>query len=134
MNCYFPMTCNILTPGHIKCLQYLNEKGYRIIIGLLTSRALNGYKKEWMPFKDREFILKSLYLADKIVPQQKLNPINNIIKYNCQAIASGDGFEKEEKEAIKNLKLKVINIKLKGEGGKRYSSSKIIKRRKVKKI
>ena len=122
---YFPMTCNILTPGHIKCLKYLSRKD-NVIVGLLTAKALKGYKKEVVPFKDRKFILESLYLPVKVVPQDELNPYKNLKKYKCSAIASGDGWEKEELEAMTSLGVKKINIKLPGEKTKLYSSSKIL--------
>lgn len=126
------MTCNILTPGHIKCLRYLALKG-DVVIGLLTAKALRGYKKELMPWKDRKYILENLNFLDiayspYVIPQNNLNPLNYIKKYQCDAIASGDGFEKQEIDAIKKLNLKIINIKLKGEKKKKYSSSKISKR------
>lgn len=128
MSIYFPITCNILTRGHIECLEFLCEKD-SVVGGLLTKKALRGYKKEIVPFKDREYILQKLKIFPfTVVAQDSLDPTENIIAHNCNTIASGDGWEKQELECIKKLKLKVINIKLKGErNGKKYSSSKIIK-------
>jgi hypothetical protein len=123
---YFPMTCNILTPGHIQCLNYLCEKGI-VIVGLLTSEALKGYKKELMSWKDRKFLLDSLKLKILVVAQTSLNPKGNIKDFRCSAIASGDGFEPCEFEAIRELHLTTIDIKFDNESvGKRYSSSDII--------
>lgn len=127
------MTANIVTPGHIKCLELLRNKGF-VTVGLLTARALKGYKKELVPYKDREFVLDTIGIAVgavQIVPQDSLDPLANIKKYGCDTIASGDGFEKQELAAIKKLKLNVINVRLHGEKGKkRYSSSAIIKKAK----
>lgn len=124
------MTCNILTPGHIKCIRSLALKG-DVVIGLLTTKALKGYKKELMPWKDRKYILENLNFLDIayspiVIPQDSLNPTKYILKYKCDAIASGDGFEKQELDAISKLGIKVINIRLGGEKKKMYSSSKII--------
>lgn len=125
---YFPVSCNVLTPGHIKCLEFLCKKDF-VIVGLLTAKALKGYKKEIVPFEDRKFILEHIDIYDfAIVPQESLDPTENIIGYECDAIASGDGWEKQELESIKKLGLKTINIKLNGEKKKKYSSSKIIKK------
>lgn len=106
---YFPMTLNVLVPGHIKCLEKLTQMG-EVVVGLLTSEALKGYKKERMSYEDREYILKSLKFDIEIVPQHELNPEHNIWKYECSAIASGDGFCKEELQSIVNLNLKKINL------------------------
>lgn len=126
------MTCNILTPGHIKVMEKLSKDGF-LVVGLLTSKALNGYKKELMPYEDREFILNKLNIPNtKIIPQDSLDPTDNIIAEQCTAIASGDGWLPEELKSIKKLFLKIIDIKLDGEVEKQYSSSAIINKIKTK--
>jgi glycerol-3-phosphate cytidylyltransferase-like family protein len=127
---YFPMTVNILTAGHIKVLEKLAGMGF-ITVGLLTSKALKGYKEELMPFEDRLYIMNTLMWGIgnmEVVPQHSLDPAPNIKKHGCTAIASGDGFEEVELEAIKKLGLEKINIKLPGEKEKQYSSTQIWKR------
>lgn len=115
---YVPMTCNILVVGHIKLLKKLQNKGY-VIVGLLTKKALQGYKKEIIPYKNRLEILKSLNLAMDIVPQNSLNPFKNLVEYECDVMASGDGFEEVEKKACRELNVKMINI---NSGSKIHSS------------
>jgi glycerol-3-phosphate cytidylyltransferase-like family protein len=124
---YFPMTCDILTVGHIKCLEHLAKRG-RVTIGLLTEKGLKGYKQTAVPYKDREYILETIAIAIgniDIVPQDSLDPTANLKKYKYDVIASGDGWEKKELEAIKRLKIKALDLKLRGEKTKQYSSSKI---------
>jgi glycerol-3-phosphate cytidylyltransferase-like family protein len=128
MRIYFPVTCNILTPGHIMCLEQLSRKGY-VIVGLLTAKALRGYKKEIVPFEDRKYILDTVAMGIgdiEVVAQDSLNPSKNLVAYNCHAIASGDGWEKEELEAIHKLDISIIDLKLEGEVNKKYSSSRIL--------
>lgn len=124
---YFPATCDILTPGHIKCLEWLKEKD-DVIVGLLTDEALIGYKENVVNFEDRKYILETIAKGIgniEIVSQETLNPLNNVKKYKCNAIASGDGWEPEELESIKKLKLEKIDIKLQDETNKLFSSSKV---------
>lgn len=119
---YFPVTCDILTPGHIKCIRWLEKRCDELIIGLLTDEALKGYKKNAVPYKDRHFILDNLWAKNlKIVPQKSLSPERNIYRYECDAIASGDGWEKEELEVIKKFQIGRIDIPF----PKKYSSKKI---------
>lgn len=130
LNIYFPMTANVLTVGHIKCLEHLTQLGF-VTVGLLTAKGLKGYKEEAVPFEDRKYILDTIAQAIKemvVVSQDSLNPTKNIKRFGCNAIASGDGWEKGELESIKRLNLKRIDVRLKGETTKRYSSSKILKR------
>lgn len=122
------MSCRVLTVGHIKCLETLSRRGF-VVVGLLTAKALRGYKPEVVPFKDRKYILDTIAMAIgniDVVAQDSLDPTTNIKKYKCVAIASGDGFEGVEEGAIKKLNLTKINIKLRGEKTKHYSSSKIL--------
>jgi hypothetical protein len=125
---YFPMTCNILTPGHIKCLEVLTRKG-EVVIGLLTAKALKGYKKELQTFEDRKFILETVGKAlggITVLPQTSLDPTKNIQETKCTALASGDGFEIEEELAATALNIELINLKLEGEADKTYSSSNVL--------
>ena len=125
---YFPMSARILTVGHIKSLEWLTQYGF-VTIGLLTSKAMSRYKDEIVPYYERKYILDTIAQAVEdvnVVPQESLNPAPNIRKYGCNALASGDGFEEIELKAIKELRLKRIDIKLRGERSKLYSSSTII--------
>lgn len=122
------MTANILTPGHIKCLETLSQKDW-VIVGLLTSKALDGYKKEVVSYEDRKYILDTVAKAIgrvKVVPQDSLDPKENLKAYRCEFMASGDGFEDVEMEAMFELDVQPIHIKLDGETAKTYSSSKIL--------
>lgn len=128
MKIYFPVSARILTAGHIKCLEQLRKKGI-VIVGLLTAKALKGYKQELVPYEDREYVLETVAMAlggVYVVPQDSLNPTQNIQEHHCDAIASGDGWEKQELSAIKKLKLQKIDIRLYGEKEKKYSSTKIL--------
>lgn len=100
---------NVLVVGHIRLIKKLLEKG-NVTIGLLTSKALKGYKKERTPYADRLEILESLCFYMDIVPQDSLNPAKNLKKYKADALASGDGFEKVEIAAAKKLGVKLLSV------------------------
>lgn len=117
MKIYFPMSANVLVKGHIVMLKKLYAKG-DVVIGLLTSKALKNYKKEVVPYVERKYILENFF-NNIVVPQDSLDPSKNIKKYSCDAIASGDGWEKSEIAAIKKLGIKKIDVK---SGCKRHSS------------
>lgn len=110
LRAYLPITCNSLVPGHILLIRKLEKlcEG-EVVLGLLTAKALKGYKKEKMKWEDRKFILSQITYAD-IVPQDSLDPTENIKLYKCNALASGDGFEKEEEDAIRHLGLTKLSL------------------------
>lgn len=120
---YFPATMDLVTVGHIKCLEWLRDYKKQIhpliYIGLLTDKALRGYKKTVVSYKDREYIVKAIANGIQtkcglpcvwVVPQDSLNPYKNLKKYKAVILASGDGFEKVEKEAAKKLGVKLLKI------------------------
>lgn len=123
---YLPMTCEILTAGHIKIIKQLAMEDI-LMVGLLDENALKGYKEVVMSFEDREIILGAIKWVDKLVRQSSLNPYENLVKYKPTHVASGDGWEKEELAAIKKAGCKIIDVRLPGEkkGQKLYSSSNI---------
>ena len=120
---YVPMTMDLITVGHIKVLEWLRDYKHQshpqIIIGLLTDKALKGYKKNIVPFEERRYIVETLARGIRtkfnmpccwVVPQDSLNPYKNLKKYKAVILASGDGFEKVEKEAAKKLGVKLLKI------------------------
>ena len=124
------MTADILTPGHIKAIETLRNDDF-VVVGLLTDHALHGYKKAVMPFKDRKYIME--VVAEGIgnvivVPQDTRDPTHNLKFYNCTAMASGDGWDEGELNAFKKTGVKKIDLKLKGEKTKRFSSSSVKER------
>lgn len=125
MEIYFPVTCEILTPGHVLALERLSREGY-VTVGLLTDSALKGYKRCVVSYEDRKFLLDTVAAAIgniTIVPQKTLDPTRNIKTYGCNALASGDGFEDVELKAIDKLGLTKLSFK----SGHTLHSSDIIK-------
>ena len=79
-----------------------------------------------MDFWDRMYILQAIAKGMKnihIVPQNSLDPRENIEKFHCTVLASGDGFEPIESKVAKELGLELMIIKLPGETKKQYASS-----------
>ena len=126
---YFPVTCEIVHKGHIDCLEWLSNHTDWVMIGLLSDKALKGYKKCKVNWEDRRFVLEHICIPDvliTIVRQNELSPYKNLLKYKPEYIASGDGWEKEELQAIEDTNVKMLNIDL----PKKWSSSKILCRKK----
>lgn len=121
---YSPFTGDILTVGHLRYIRECQKHG-ELIIGLLTAKALRGYKEVINPFNERKELLEGFGV--KVVPQDSLNCYDNLVKFKATHCASGDGFEPEELTAIKKAHCEPLNISLPGEkqGEKLYSTSAI---------
>lgn len=129
MTILFPMTANILTVGHINALEELSKEDF-VRIGLLTTEALKGYKKELVSWEERKAVLQAVIRGMEdgedilIIAQKSLDPAEVIRKYNITSIASGDGWEESELKAIKKFNLKKIDVN----SGNTTHSSDIIKK------
>lgn len=97
------MTADLIHVGHLKALQQCAKKG-NVIVGLLTDDIIESYKGKppVIPFKERRKILESLPMVDKVVRQNGLKPNLTGMDY----LASSDGFEKLEKEAMEQWNCK----------------------------
>lgn len=102
---YIPMSADLFHVGHLRAIQQCAEKG-KVYVGLLTDRLMREYKGEpIIPFEQRKEILEALPEVHRVIEQDSLTPNLEGMTY----LASGDGFEKEEK---KNLgKCKLLKIK-----------------------
>jgi len=86
------MSADLFHIGHLKALQQCAKKG-DVVVGLLDCPS---YKKTVIPFLERKKLLEALPMVKKVVRQKSLKPNLKGMDY----LASSDGFEKEEKEAI----------------------------------
>ena len=95
---YIPMSADLLHIGHLKALQQCAKKG-EVTVGLLDCPS---YKKTVIPFEERKKLLDILPMVKKVVRQKSLKPNLNGIDY----LASSDGFEELEKEAMEKWNCK----------------------------
>ena len=118
------MTADLLHVGHLRTIRECQRHG-EVIIGLLTEKALEGYKGTVIPYEERKELLEGFGV--KVVPQDSLNCFENLMACKADYCASGDGFEPEELEAMRRANCKPLNIRLPGEGKgeKRHSSAEI---------
>lgn len=130
---YLPVTMDVLTVGHVRVIRKLARQA-ELIVGLLDEKALKGYKECAMSYEDRKEIIESNQWIDEVVRQSSLNPYENLIKYKVTHVASGDGFEPEELEAIKKAGCEPLEVRLEGEkdGRNLFASSRI--KKKIKRI
>lgn len=121
---YIPMTADLFHAGHLDviCETYLQ---YKVIIGLLTDKAIRDYKGKSpiTPFEERFRILKANTYVYLVVPQETIDPYDNLIKYEVDVVVSGDGFEKEELDAISKAGVEPLTV-----GIKNHSTTNLIKK------
>ena len=70
---------DILHEGHLLALENAKALGDKLIVGVLTDKAVMEKKpRPIIPFKERIGLVKSLKCVDCAVPQNDYSPINNL--------------------------------------------------------
>ena len=128
-----PLTIDPLHHGHINILLKAKKYGKKIVVGLMTDKAIKNYKKRRsvIKFRDRKKILKHLDCVDYVIPLKNINFASVAEKYKFDYWVHGTDWKKgaqsnSRKKLIKAMKKwngKVIEIPY----TKGISSSKIKK-------
>ena len=80
MNTVYAYVCgDILHEGHLLQLENAKALGDKLIVGVLTDRAVMEKKRRpIMSFRERLRLVQSLKCVDCAVPQDDYSPINNL--------------------------------------------------------
>ena len=104
------MACDILHSAHINILKKAKKYG-KVIVGLLTDKAISEYKKLPLINYDERFkILSGIKYVDQVVEQATMDCSNNIKKIKPDFFIHGDdwrvGIQKNQRrKAIQALKV-----------------------------
>ena len=107
---YVPLAVDILHSAHINILKKAQKYG-KVVVGLLTDKAISEYKKLPLINYDERFkILSGIKFVDKIVEQSSWDYTINIKKYKPDFFIHGDdwkvGIQKNQrKKVIQSLKI-----------------------------
>ena len=107
---YVPLAVDILHSAHINILKKAKKYG-KVVVGLLTDKAISEYKKLPLINYDERFkILSGIKFVDRIVEQSSWDYSKNIKKYKPDYFIHGDdwkvGIQKNQrKKVIQSLKL-----------------------------
>ena len=106
---YVGMSADLIHHGHINIINEARKLG-EVTIGLLTDKAIAGYKRlPYLIYEQRKIIIENIKGVKQIVPQETLDYICNIKRLKPDYVIHGDdwrfGIQKETRErVIKALK------------------------------
>tara|TARA_B100001057_G_scaffold469895_1_gene530672 strand:- start:2323 stop:3642 length:1320 start_codon:yes stop_codon:yes gene_type:complete len=111
---YVAMSADIIHKGHLNIIN--NAKKYGdITLGLLTDRAIASYKRvPLMNFSERKKIISSIKGVDKVIPQNTLDYVPNLIMLKPDYVIHGDDWKNGVQKKTRD---RVVNV-LKKWGGK----------------
>jgi phosphoenolpyruvate phosphomutase len=98
------MSADLVHPGHLNIIKKASELG-TVTIGLLTDAAIASYKRlPFMTFEQRKAVIESIKGVDRVVPQETLDYVPNLLRYRPDYVVHGDdwreGVQREVRRAV----------------------------------
>jgi phosphoenolpyruvate phosphomutase len=102
---YLGMSADLLHPGHLNIIDRALQLGGKLIIGLLTDKAIASYKRlPYMTFEQRKTIVEHVKGVSEVISQETLDYTDNLLKIKPDFVVHGDdwlvGPQKETREKI----------------------------------
>ena len=103
---YVGMSADLIHPGHLNILRVAAEYG-SVTVGLLTDQAIASYKRlPYMTYGQRKEVLEAIKGVDRVVTQETLDYVPNLMKYRPDYVVHGDdwreGVQKKTREDVIN--------------------------------
>ena len=96
---YAYVVADLLHIGHIIFLERARKYGNKLIVGILTDKAVMEKKpKPILLFDERIRLVKSLKCVDLVIVQETYSPISNIKKLRPDILMESDNHLKEDLE------------------------------------
>ena len=115
---YIGLSADTIHHGHINLIEHARKYG-KIIVGLLTDRALTNHKRlPLLNYEQRKKIVSNLIGVYKVVPQDEWDYSENLKKIKPDFMVHGDDWlsgpqlnlRKNAVKALKKIKAKLIEI------------------------
>ncbi|NLQ18977.1 phosphoenolpyruvate mutase [Marinomonas sp. M1K-6] len=101
---YVGMSADLVHPGHLNILKKAAEHG-EVVVGLLTDKAIASYKRiPYMEFEQRKIIIENIKGVSRVVVQDTLDYVPNLIKLKPDYVVHGDdwreGVQRETRQRV----------------------------------
>ena len=101
---YIAMSADLIHQGHVNIIAEGCKLG-KVIIGLLTDKAIASYKRlPLIAFDERKLIVENLKGVEKVIPQTTLDYVPNLKKIKPDYVVHGDdwktGIQREVRQRV----------------------------------
>ena len=101
---YIGMSADILHPGHLNIISEAAKLGV-LTVGVLTDKAIASYKRlPYLDFNQRKLIVENIKGVDKVIPQDELDYVANLLAEKPDYVVHGDdwkeGVQKETRQRV----------------------------------
>lgn len=103
---YIGMSADIIHPGHLNIIKEGTKLG-KVTVGVLTDEAIASYKRlPYLDFEQRKLIVESIKGVEKVVPQNTLDYVPNLLIEKPDFVVHGDDWKEGVQQETRQ---KVIN-------------------------
>ncbi len=101
---YIGMSADLIHPGHLNIINEGAKLG-EVTVGVLTDEAIASYKRlPFLSFKQRKLIVENLKGVKKVIPQNTLDYVPNLLAEKPDFVVHGDdwkeGIQKKTRQAV----------------------------------
>ena len=101
---YIGLSADLVHQGHLNIIAEGRKLG-KVIVGLLTDRAIASYKRlPLIAFDERKLIVENLKGVDEVVPQKRLDYVSNLQKIKPDYVVHGNdwksGIQKKTRQRV----------------------------------
>ncbi len=112
---YAYVVADLLHVGHVLALENAKALGDKLIVGVLTDKAVMEKKpKPILSFSERMRLVKALKCVDVVVAQNDYSPINNLVSIIPDILMESDSHIPEDLidtyKVAKSLEIKIIKL------------------------
>jgi phosphoenolpyruvate phosphomutase len=101
---YIGMSADLIHPGHLNIIKEGSKLG-EVTIGLLTDKAIAGYKRlPYLSYDQRKIIMENIKGVNQVISQETLDYVPNLLKFRPDFVVHGDdwktGIQKQTRERV----------------------------------
>jgi cytidyltransferase-like protein len=98
---YIGMSADLIHPGHLNVIEAGRKLG-RVIIGLLTDKAIASYKRvPYLNFEQRKVIIENITGVSEVIAQETLDYTANLQKIKPHYVVHGDDWQSGVQQATR---------------------------------
>lgn len=107
---YVGMSADLIHHGHLNIINEARKLG-NVTIGLLTDKAIASYKRlPYLSYEERKIIVENLKGVKKVVPQETLDYVPNLLKLQPDFVVHGDDWKSGIQKVIREKVIKTLKI------------------------
>ena len=105
---YLAMSADIIHHGHINVISEAAKLG-EVTVGVLTDEVIAGYKRfPLLSFEERKAIIENIKGVDRVIAQETLDYVSNLIKLRPDYVVHGDDWRTGEQQVIRERVIETL--------------------------